>query len=73
MGISGIAGLTFGGPKRDILFVTASSVIINSATGQVVQNITYGTSLYAVTGLCATGVRVSNLDLSKLVPLNNYC
>ena len=73
MGISGICGLTFGGPNLDILYVTASSQIVSSITGQVIQNITCGTSLYAITGLCATSVRVSTLDYSTLLPVNENC
>lgn len=73
VGISGISGITFGGPERNVLFVTASSLIVNTLTGQPIQNITRGSSLYAITGLCKTGVRVPNLNISTLVPHNNNC
>lgn len=73
MGISGIDGLVFGGPELNILFVTASSIIISSLTGETVQNVTCGTSLYAITGLCATGIQVPSVDLSTLMPTNNNC
>ena len=73
MGITGICGLVFGGPDLNILYVIASSQILSSNTGQVIQNVTSGTSLYAITGLCATGVTVPTLDYSKLVPENENC
>ena len=55
MGVTGVSGLVFGGPKRDILFVLASSIILDTQTGKPTQMITTGSSLYKVTGLCVTG------------------
>ena len=73
MGISGICGQTFGGPDLKTLYVVASAQIVSGETGQIIQNITSGTSLYTITGLCATGVKIPTLDYSKLVPDNENC
>lgn len=55
MGIEGVSGVVFGGPKRDILFVPASSTIVNTTSGKPVEMVTTGSALYKVTGLCVTG------------------
>lgn len=57
MGTKAISSVAFGGPNRDILFVLASSQIANVLNFQPIEVIPNGSSLYTVTGLCATGLK----------------
>lgn len=66
MGISGISGIVFGGPKRDILFILASKVIINTKTGKPMETITAGSSLYKISGLCVSGAAQTRFKIPKL-------
>lgn len=64
MGITGISGMAFGGPKRDILFVTAAKNLFNLITGTK-QEITSGSSLYKVTGLCKYAAKSTSLKIDS--------
>lgn len=66
MGIGGISGLAFGGPKRDILFVLASADVIDTTTGKPIDKITDGSSLYKITGLGVTGVKSSKFKIPEI-------
>lgn len=66
IGVPGVSGMVFGGPKRDILFVLASKVIINPKTGKPMEMLTLGSSLYKVTGLCVNGEHQTRFRIPKL-------
>lgn len=63
MGVTGVSGVAFGGPKRDTLFVTATGAILNLFTGKPTQMITSGSSLYKVTCLGVTGTKSTSLKI----------
>lgn len=63
MGIKAVTGLVFGGPKRDILFVLASSKYVNIFNFQPIEIIPSGSSIYKVTGLCAVGRKPTSFKL----------
>lgn len=63
-------GLAFGGPNRNILFVTDAGDIVNTATASIKPSGEKGSSLYMITGLGAIGekapsFKVPNAVLSK--------
>lgn len=62
MPVPGICAMAFGGAQRDILYVLAGSTIINSFSGEVVGHVS-GTSLFAITGLNASGPKSVCLKL----------
>lgn len=64
MGVTGVSGVAFGGPKHDILFVTATAVILDLLTGKPMETITNGSSLYKVTCLGARGTKSTSLEIS---------
>lgn len=66
MGVSGVSGMAFGGPKHNILFVTATAIILDLKTGKPMQTIAEGSSLYKVTGLCAYGRKSTTLKIPAL-------
>lgn len=72
MGIQGVSGVAFGGPRRDILFVPAASLIINTKTGQPLETVTTGSSLYTVTGLGVTGRKQTLFNVPESCP-NEGC
>lgn len=59
--VPGLNGLAFGGPHHDVIFITASRVLTDKITSQVIGEVTYGSSLYMVTGLGARGNELSRL------------
>lgn len=63
MGVKAISGLAFGGPKRNILFVLAASIIVDTRNFQVLEVNNEGSSLYTVSGLCTTGQKVDSFKL----------
>lgn len=63
MGVTGVSGVAFGGPKHDILFVTATAIVLNVFTGKPLQMVTNGSSLYKVTCLGAKGAKSSGLEI----------
>lgn len=63
MGTKAISGVAFGGPKRNILFVLASSKIVNVMNFAPLEDIKDGSSLYKVTGLCATSKKSTSFKL----------
>lgn len=67
MGISGVSGVVFGGPRRDILFVIASKNVYNSMTFKPMQT-GAGGSLYKVTGLCAKGFAPTRFKMPDVFP-----
>lgn len=63
MDVTGVSGVAFGGPKRDILFVTVAGIILDLYAGKPMEVITNGTSLYKITGLDAVGPESTNLKI----------
>lgn len=63
MGVTGVSGVAFGGPKHDILFVTATAIILDLFTGKPTQMVTTGSSLYKVTCLGARGTKSTGLEI----------
>lgn len=64
--VRGCSGVAFGGPNRDILFVTTQSKVIDNRSLEYVAEIIDGTSIYMITGLNATGMPYSRrLDITK--------
>lgn len=63
MGVRGVSGVTFGGPKRNILFVLASSQIVNAKNFAPLENVKDGSSIYKVTGLCATSRKSTSFKI----------
>lgn len=59
--VHGLNGLAFGGPNHDIIFITASRILTDKITSQVIGEVTNGSSLYMVTGLGAKGYKLSRL------------
>lgn len=57
--VKSLNGLAFGGPQHDILFVVASSNLLDITNSQVVGQVSNGSSLYMVTGLGAMGPELS--------------
>lgn len=45
MGVTGVSGVAFGGPKRNILFVTATAIILDLFTGKPMEMVANGSSL----------------------------
>lgn len=64
MGVTGVTGVAFGGPKRDILFITAAAIILNLFTGKPMEMVANGSSLYKVTGLGVTGTKSKSLKIA---------
>lgn len=62
LNVKGITGVTFGGPKREIIFAIVGSAMYNFETGQV-DTRTNGPSLYKIIGLNATGRKFSRLSI----------
>lgn len=63
-------GLAFGGPSRNILFVTDAGDIVNTNTGAIKPSGEKGSSLFKITGLNVIGektpsFRVFNAILPK--------
>lgn len=64
--VPGASGVAFGGLRRDILFVTVQSSIIDSLSLQFIQKIVDGTSVYMIMGLNVTGMPYSRrLDITN--------
>lgn len=59
----GAAGLTFGGPHSDILYVVMESSILDVISATVVREITNGTSIYAITGLVGRNAENNRMDI----------
>lgn len=65
MGITGVVGVAFGGPNRDILFVTVSGNVINTDTGAITPTREGGSSLYKIKGLNVIGQTTPSVKLSS--------
>lgn len=63
MDVTGVSGVAFGGPKRDILFVTVAGIILDLYAGTPMEIITNGTSLYKITGLDVIGPESTSLQI----------
>lgn len=59
--VKGLYGLTFGGPRRDNLFVVAARKLVDRTTAQVIGQITNGSSLYMITGIGAMAPELSRM------------
>lgn len=67
MGVTGVSGVAFGGPKRDILFVTAVKTILDLFTSEPIEMVTNGSSLYKVTCLDVHGANSTSLKISTKI------
>lgn len=63
MGVTGVSGVAFGGPKRNILFVTATAIILDLFTGKPMEMVANGSSLYKVVGLGVSGTKSTSLEI----------
>lgn len=65
MDVTGVSGVAFGGPRRDILFVTVASIILDLFTGKPMEIVTDGSSLYRITGLDTMGPTPTSLKIHE--------
>lgn len=67
-----IDGVAFGGPQRNVLFVTATADRIKTATAKTVPTSEGGSSLYTITCLGAIGQKSSCFKIAEadLIPPN---
>lgn len=58
----GVAGVAFGGDLRKTLYITVGKTILNFQNGSISDQVTHGTSVYAVNGLEAAGSKSTHLE-----------
>lgn len=63
IGVKALTGVAFGGKNRKTLFLLASSTIANVLNFQPLETVPDGSSLYKVTGLCATGRKSTSFKI----------
>lgn len=63
LGLTGMDGLAFGGPNRNILFVTDAGDTVNTATASIKPSGEKGSSLYMITGLGAVGEKAPSFKV----------
>lgn len=55
--------VAFGGPERNILFVTATAIFLDLFTGKPIEMVANGSSLYKITGLGVSGTKSTSLRM----------
>lgn len=65
----GVNGIALGGGDGNTLYVVAGSTIIDPFSGNIVQQITDTTSLYAIRGLDSTATRPTRLRIKSHIKL----
>lgn len=58
-----MSGVVFGGSKHDILFVTVAAIILDLYTGQPMDVIESGSSLYKIAGLPVSDTKSTSLEI----------
>lgn len=67
LGLTGMDGLAFGGPNRNILFVTAAGNTVNTETAAIKPTGEKGGSLFMITGLGVTGEETPSFKVPNAV------
>lgn len=65
LGIKGVSGVAFGGPKGDTLYVTVAENTVDTETGELIPTGEGGSSLYQITGLCVIGQTTPSVQMNS--------
>lgn len=65
LGIKGVSGVAFGGPNKNILFVTVAANTVDTETGEITPTGEGGSSLYQITGLGVVGQTTTSVQMNS--------